>query len=103
LVAGRVIPGAGVVVGHDVPGVEEGVHAGHVEVVVVLRAGGGRDGEEEVVAWRVARRVGVEGLAAGLQEGDEVLGFGGGRGVFPVDVEAVEAPVCCAPVSNRVL
>jgi hypothetical protein len=59
-----------------------------------LRAGGGRDGEEEVVAWRVAGGVGVEGLAAGLEERDVVLGFGGGGGVFPVDVEAVEAPVC---------
>ena len=29
-----------------------------------------------------------------MEEVDEVLGFGGGGGVFPVDVEAVEAEVC---------
>jgi hypothetical protein len=55
------------------------------------------------VAWGVLGGVGVEGGAAGLEERDVVLCFGGGGGVFPVDVEAVEAPVWGGWVSRDVL
>jgi hypothetical protein len=94
LVARGGVPGARVVVGHDVPGVEVGVHGGQVEGVVVLGSRGRGDGELEVVARGVGCRVGIEGLAAGAQEGDVVGGLGGRGRVFPVDVEAVETPVC---------
>ena len=88
-------PRAGVVVGHEVEEVKGLRQRGEEreEGGVVLRTGGGRDGEEEVVAWRVGRGVGVEGRAEGLQEEEEVGSVRRGRGVFPVDVEAVEAEV----------
>jgi hypothetical protein len=83
-----------------VPGVEEGVHRGEVEGVVVFGAGGCGDGEEEVVAWGAFGGVGVQGGAAGLEEEDVVLGFVCGGGVLPVDVETVKAPVCDGGVSG---
>lgn len=60
LVAGERVPRAGVVVGHEVPEVEGGVHGLQVQVFVVLRAGGTGGREEEAVAV-VAGGVGVEG------------------------------------------
>ena len=59
----------------------------------MVRAGGGGDGEEVVVARGVGGGVGVEGGADGLEEEEEVVGFGRVGGVFPVDVDAVEAEV----------
>ncbi len=77
------------------PRIKQGVHSSEIQRLDILRSGGGGDGEQEMVTRRVGLGVGVEGVPAGLQELDEVLRFGGGGGVFPVDVEAVEGPVCC--------
>lgn len=38
--AGGGIPGAGIVIGHEVPGVEVGVHGSEVQLVVISGAGG---------------------------------------------------------------
>lgn len=89
---GERVPRAGVVVGHEVPEVEGGVHGRQVQFFVVLRAGGTGGREEEPVAV-VPGGVGVEGGAGLAQEEDEVVGAGAVGGVFPVDVEAVEAEV----------
>ena len=89
------IPRAGVVVGHEIPEIEDRVHACDVELLVVCGTGGCGDCEEEVRFDFQFEGGGVfvEGGADGLEEEDGVGGFGGIFGVFPVDIETVEAEV----------
>lgn len=50
-----------------------------------------------MVAGSVGGGVGVEGGADGAEEEEEVVCFGGVCGVFPVDVETVEAEISEEP------
>jgi hypothetical protein len=93
LVAGAAVPGAGEVVGHQVDEVETAAQLVEPELLVVLFAGRGGDGEQEVWAVRQGAGVGVELGADGVQEEDHVVGLGGVGGVLPVDVDAVVSPV----------
>ena len=92
VVAGDGVPRAGVVVGHQVEEVEVGVHVGEVEHLVVGRAGG-HGGREERGGDAGRGGVCVQCAANGLQEQDEVARFRVVGGVFPVNVDAVEAEV----------
>lgn len=51
------------------------------------------NGQEEFLARCILGTVGVQLTATLLKEEDEVLGFSGILGVFPVDVDAVETQV----------
>lgn len=85
---------ARVVVGHEVPVIEVLIHHCEVHGVVVSRPGGAGDREQEAVGQSVGAGVVVEGAADAGKEEDHVCGLGGGGGILPVDVEAVEAEVC---------
>ena len=94
LVARNSIPRASVVVRHEVPEVQALVHTRHIVLVKVIRAGGARNAQQEFLGVLLdGGGVAVEASPQGGEEVDVGLGLSGVCGVFPVDVEAVEAEV----------
>lgn len=74
--------------------IEVAIHHCEVHGVVIARPGGAGDREQETVGQSVGPGVVVEGAADGGKEEDHVGGLGGGGGILPVDVEAIETEVC---------
>lgn len=51
------VPGAGVVVGHQVPEIKVSVHGFEVELLIVLGPGGAGDGKEHLMAVRATSKL----------------------------------------------
>lgn len=60
----------------------------------MARSSGTRNCEQKVITPRRTGRIRIQLRADGLEQEDVVGCFGGVGGVFPVDIEAVEAEVC---------
>lgn len=86
LVSRTRVPGAGVIIRHQIPEVEIAVHAADVHHLVVRGPGRTRNGEFEMVFVRQRSAVRIHGFPACFEQQDEVFGFRRGLGIFPVNV-----------------
>ena len=92
-------PGAGKVVGHQVPEVEVPIHLRHEQLAVVGRPGGHGDREEEAVSADPGS-VRIELAARLFEEENEVLRLGVVLRIFPINVYGKSHQYCWHAVST---